>query len=55
MKDCGGVKECVCVCRFHKIKRRRSEKLGNKTEVTEEELVKLRAKVSAVEGPNGRI
>ena len=33
------------MCRFHKIQRKRLEKLGNKQEVTEEDLVRLRAKV----------
>lgn len=33
-------------CRFHKIKRKRLERLQGGKEVTEEELVKLRAKVS---------
>lgn len=35
---------CV-LCRFHKIQRKRQERLGNKPEVTDEELTKLRIKV----------
>ena len=35
----------LSVFRFHKVQRKRLEKLGNKPEVTEEELMKLRAKV----------
>lgn len=36
------------LCRFHRIQRKRREKLGNRPEVTDEELTKLRVEVTGL-------